>query len=251
MSEKILKALMRLFAIIAGNDNNSDGRAIVESYLKTLLNTELVNEYLEIYDDYLKNLNEGTKENEKRQRRIAVSSVKVIVICEQINEELTQKQKFIVLLNLIQFVNSDGTIKELEMEFISTVASSFNISEIEFSQSLQLATQKNITETADSEAVLIINNDKNRTAQLSKAKHLYTETLTDNLLVLKINSIGIYLVRYFGKTELFLNGQIMNPDKIYILSNGSSIRSTKVNPIYYSDVLTSFLKDISKNKITI
>ena len=86
MSEKILKALMRLFAIIAKADENAaDPRNVVESYLKQLLNKEQIAEYLAIYDDYIKQQNQGV-EGEKKKRRLAVSSVKVIVICNQINK---------------------------------------------------------------------------------------------------------------------------------------------------------------------
>ena len=47
MSERILKALMQLFAIIAKPDSNKDERRIVVgAFLKQQLNTELVNEYL-------------------------------------------------------------------------------------------------------------------------------------------------------------------------------------------------------------
>ena len=51
MSEKILKALMQLFAIIARPESNTtDRRSVVESFLKRELNQELVKEYLKIFD---------------------------------------------------------------------------------------------------------------------------------------------------------------------------------------------------------
>ena len=51
MSEKILKALMQLFAIIANPKSNTlDRRPIVESFLKQQLNKELVDEYLSVFD---------------------------------------------------------------------------------------------------------------------------------------------------------------------------------------------------------
>ena len=116
MSEKILKALMQLFAIIAHADGNSaEARPVVESYLKHQLNAELVNEYLAVYDAFLK-MQDESADGEKKKRRLAVSSVKVLVICNQINEELTQKQKFIVLLNLIEFITFNDSISEQEME---------------------------------------------------------------------------------------------------------------------------------------
>ena len=135
MSEKILKALMQLFAIIAQNEDSMQSRAVVESFLKHQLNKEQVKEYLKLFDEFLKNQNNGA-EGEKKKRRLAASSVKVIVICNQINEALTQKQKFVVLLNLIEFVSSNKSISEQEMEFITTVSSSFNIPDEEFTQCL-------------------------------------------------------------------------------------------------------------------
>ena len=57
MSAGILKALMQLFAIIArGNDSDSstsdDGRAIVAMFLRQQLNKELVQKYLELYEEF-------------------------------------------------------------------------------------------------------------------------------------------------------------------------------------------------------
>ncbi|MES2287497.1 MAG: ATP-binding cassette domain-containing protein [Bacteroidota bacterium] len=255
MSEKILKALMRLFAIIAKSDENTvDAKSVVESYLKQQLNKEQVREYLAIYEGFLKLQDEGAQ-GEKKKRRLAVSSVKVIVICDQINEELTQKQKFIVLLNLIEFANSNGFISEQEMEFIFTVSSSFKIPDDEFNQCLSLASKNTISEIEDSPNFLVISNEKNRLAEPSqnsleaKTQKLYSEGLIGDLAVLHINSIGIYLIRYYGDAELFLNGQIITPHKIYVLSQGSSIRSSKVQPIYYSDIVFAFSNDLSESKI--
>ncbi len=255
MSEKILKALMRLFAIIAKSDEATlDARNVVESYLKQFLNKEQVNEYLAIYENYLKQQDEGI-EGERKRRRLAVSSVKVIVICEQINEELNQKQKFIVLLNLIEFVSSNGTVSEQEMEFISTVSAYFNIPEEEFKLCLSLALTNSVVNIEDSENFLLISqtnssNNINDSAQPKKAiQHLNSDSINGELLVLHINSIGLYLVRYFGNAELFLNGQAITPGRIYVLSQGSSIRSSKVQPIYYSDIVGCLLKDISNTKI--
>lgn len=255
MSEKILKALMRLFAIIAKADENTvDAKSVVESYLKQQLNKEQVREYLTIYERFLKLQDEGAQ-GEKKKRRLAVSSVKVIVICDQINEELTQKQKFIVLLNLIEFVSSNGSISEQEMEFIFTVSSSFKIPDDEFNQCLSLASKNTISDIEDSQNFLVISNQKKGSTTLSqnslnaKTQQLYSESIIGELAVLHINSIGIYLIRYYGDAELFLNGQIITPHKIYVLSQGSSIRSSKVQPIYYSDIVFAFSNDLSESKI--
>ncbi len=247
MSEKILKALMRLFAIIAKADESSDhARVVVEAYLKLQLSSEQVTEYLGIYDDYLKAQDEGA-EGEKKKRRLAVSSVKVIVICEQINEELTQKQKFIVLLNLIEFVNSNGEVSEQEMEFVETVSSSFNIPDEEFRYCLELATKTAFSQLSDQTGFLLAGSKKDESKTLSK--YFHSDTLSGELAVMRVNSIGIYLLRYYGKAELFLNGQIISQGRIYIFSPGSSIRNSKVHPIYYSDVVSCFLTGSTESRI--
>ncbi|MCE9538312.1 MAG: hypothetical protein K8R85_03725, partial [Bacteroidetes bacterium] len=54
MSERILKALMQMFAIIAKVDGiNDSGRLIVQSFLKQQLNQESVKQYLAIFDEFL------------------------------------------------------------------------------------------------------------------------------------------------------------------------------------------------------
>lgn len=45
-----------------------------------------------------------------------------------INIELTQKQKIVVLLRLIEFIHSSEEITPQDLEFVSTVAETFNIS---------------------------------------------------------------------------------------------------------------------------
>lgn len=131
MSERILKALMQLFAIICDVEDISwRSRDVVESFLKQQLSQDLVDEYLKIFDEYLEQ-QKGTDSSKKR-KRTAVNSVKVLRICTQINEELTQKQKIIVLLRLLEFIYSGDIVTEQEKEFLITVAETFNVDIEEF-----------------------------------------------------------------------------------------------------------------------
>ena len=62
MSERILRALMQLFAIIAKVDEvtdptseaieSSNGRRIVEAFLRTELNDELLQKYIQLLNSY-------------------------------------------------------------------------------------------------------------------------------------------------------------------------------------------------------
>src|ERR1700712_5162292 len=133
MSERILRALMQMFAIIAKVDGiNNTGRSIVQSFLKQQLNLEQVETYLKIFDEYLESHQNTSKKKEGAAKRTSLNSVKILKICTQINQELEQPQKVIVLIRLLEFIYSSNEISDQEFEFVNTVAETFNIPNHEF-----------------------------------------------------------------------------------------------------------------------
>lgn len=247
MSERILKALMQLFAIIARVDGiTNDGRAIVQGFLKQQLSSDLVDQYLTIFDEFLEAHHATSKKKDGSAKRTSLNSVKVLKICTQINAELTQKQKVVVLMRLIEFIHASFEISEQELEFVQTVADTFNIDPDEFK--LAMAFVESEGTLPDSPEILILDNNKEFNAE--KTKHIYVENLSGQIRVLSIPSVAMYAMIYIGTHELYLNGQIMLKDKLYILTPGSSIRSSKVQPVYYSDIISTFLSDDAKAKIT-
>jgi ABC transport system ATP-binding/permease protein len=247
MSERILKALMQLFAIIAKVDGiSNNGREVVQSFLKQQLSLDLVEEYLRVFDEFLEAHHNSSSKKEGARKRTSVNSVKVLKICTQINSELTQKQKVVVLIRLIEFIHS-AEITEQEIEFVTTVAETFNIDEQEFARCMSFI-QNKAEEITESPYILIVSNNKE--AAFKECKHLYSETLAGQLRILHIPSVNMYVLRYYGQSELNLNGQAILQDKVQILTQGSSIRSSKTQPIYYSDIISCFMSDKSVAKIT-
>jgi len=248
MSEKLLKALVQLFAIIADVDDlNNKSRIVVENFLKQRLSQDQVSEYLVHYDNYLETHHKISKKKEGKKKRTSVNSVKVLRICTQINSELEQRQKVFVLLRLVEYINTDKVATEQEIEFVSTVAEVFNIpvEELDDIKTFILCEEGNIQ---NSEKVLVINNEEALESGKMN-KHIHHDSLRGTMIVLSVESVQMYAIRYFGRDSLLLNGQDMSPEKAYILTQGSSIRSTKVLPIYYSDVIGTFLSDKSENRI--
>jgi ABC-type multidrug transport system ATPase subunit/uncharacterized tellurite resistance protein B-like protein len=247
MSEKILTALMQLFAIIARVDNaNSNGRIVVQSFLRQQLNQELAERYLSIFDEFLHSHHQVTTKKDGTAKRTSSNSVKVLKICTQINTELTQVQKVVVLMRLIEFINSNEDIHEQELEFVSTVAETFNIENDEFNNCIQFIRAKE-NELSDSSKFLIIDGEISKSD--NKTKHIYAEGLIGQVRVIWVSSVNIYALLYFGPSELYLNGHFVSQGKVFILTPGSSFRSTKVKPVYYSDILSSFLTEGSTSKI--
>lgn len=246
MSERILKALMQLFSIVSeANEISDNSRVIVESFLKQQLNQQLVDEYLKLYDEFIEAKTQKS-DSEKKRKRTSVNSVKVLLICTQINEELAQKQKIIVLIRLLEFIYANKTATEQELEFVNTVSETFNIPKEEFDLCLAFV-HNTIEEKIDSPSVLVINNNKE--SDLKQSRHIYSESILGELRVIKIETVNMFFVRYFGNSELYLNGILINKSRSHILNQGSSIRSSRVQPIYYSDIISSFFKDDNAEKI--
>jgi ABC-type multidrug transport system ATPase subunit len=248
MSERILRALMQMFSIIAKVDGiNNTGRQIVMSFLKQQLSAEQVDTYLKIFDEYIEASQSASKKKEGAAKRTSLNSVKVLKICTQINQELEQPQKVIVLVRLLEFIYSSNEISEQENEFVVTVADTFNIPVEEFN-ALKAFIEDGIDVIPNTPNILTISSKE--LGYENQCKHIFCETMSQDVRVIQIQSVGMYVLRIYGNMELQLNGQTISSERVHIFTPGSSIRSSKIKPIYYSDVIGRFLSDESQAKIT-
>jgi ABC-type multidrug transport system ATPase subunit len=249
MSERILKALMQLFAIIANPKSNTrDRRPIVESFLEQQLNKELVDEYIKIFDFYYITHQQKYKSTIRNEKRTAASSVRVLMICTEINKELTQKQKLIVVIRLLEFINSDKDITKQEFEFVLTVADTFHIPQNEY-ESLKRFVLQGQDEIEDTDKILLINSSKS--IPYDNINHLQAESLVGQILVYALKSANMHIFIFKDENELYLNNQLLDTNKVHILSPGSSIKNTKIKPIFYSDIISSYNIDKSRLKIAL
>jgi len=264
MGDSILRALMRLFAILA--TVNKDGvsksaRTIVEAYLKQHLTPRLVSEYLKLFDEFI-NLHHkaSDKEDKKERKRNSVNSVKVLVICQQINETLQQKEKIIVFLRLLEFVNEEGLVNEKELEFIDTVADVFNfdLNERELMKTFIIGKVQNLEDKTDA---LIINGDSVLqppfvTLDLpehstNKFKHIYRNGFVGRINVIHIKSTNIFVFRYLGGDNLFFSGHPLIPRRTYIMENGGVIKGGKIKPVYHTDIAGKFFQAETKSTVVL
>lgn len=239
---------MQLFAIIARPESNvEERRSVVGLFLKQQLNKELIEEYLKVFDHFYDIYQEKQSDTTLRKKRIAGSSVKVLKICTEINKELTQKQKVVVLVRLLEFIKSDSeVISEQELEFVETVADTFNIPSEEYIR-IKAFVLYGFDRIPNSSRILVIDNNESFTHE--KVKHLLRPGLQGQIRIFNLNFSNMFLFRYLGQKELYLNGQLIQLDKVYLLNPGSAVRSSRVQPIYYSDIVSIFQTDKIKSKI--
>ncbi|MBN2669686.1 MAG: ATP-binding cassette domain-containing protein [Bacteroidales bacterium] len=247
MSERILKALMQLFAVIARPESNYEDREeVVKQFLLQQLNIDLVKEYLGIFQEYYNQYQK--RKSEKLRKSIALSSVKVLKICSDINVELTLKQKVIVLLRLLEFIKNDvGEVTEQELEFVYTVSDSFYIPEEEYVR-LKAFVIYPFDKIPNSTKMCLIDGEKE--LDHDKVFHVQIPNLDGQIRIYHVQTSSMYLVRYLKAKELYINGQLMQPDKVYVINPGASIRNPRIKPIYYSDIVTVFNQTKTNEKIS-
>ena len=243
MSEAILKAMMQLFALIVDIDEiqeiSEKERDIIRAFLSRQLNRELTEKYMSIFENYLHHYHHDAidKQSVKRKKRTSLTAVRILSICEQINEELEQRQKIYVIIQLVEYIAYGIEIRETELEFLQTVATAFNIDEEEYQEILYFVVYP-LKDIPIKENVLLIS--KGHKADVEGVHHIHNHHLEGDIYFLNISSVNTYVLRYQGKEDLFLNGQLILAGITYTFDHGSAVRGQKINTIYYTDVAGIF-----------
>jgi ABC-type multidrug transport system ATPase subunit len=240
MSERILKALMQLFAIIAHPKSSAiERRRMVSKYLKQQLDQDTADEYLKLYDQHYEANQKRTSGKTKIKKYTSASSVRVLRICTEINEELVVRQKVIVLIQLLEFLKSGEEISNQEFAFAETVAETFNLPVGGYDR-LKDFILNDFEKISRSNRLLTVSNE-NKIFELGE--HYFSEGLIGEIKILRLKRVHMFVLRFKGIEELFINGQNLNPERVHLLTQGSSIRNPKIDPIYFSDITTTFNRD--------
>ncbi len=243
MSTGVLQALMQLFAIIAksGDDKsiNNNGRDVIAIFLRQQLNRDLVQKFLTAYDEFVTAQESKSKSKTGRKKRTSLNSVKILKICTQINEELAQKEKVFVLLRLLEFTKESHDDPQIA-EFIETVSDTFHISRDIFDDLKELATSDG-EQILDKDNFIYVCSDE--VWEYQHAKQIQKNGLKGKLVFYRIEELNMFLLKEYGKDDLSLNGQVITTSNIHVFNQGASIRSAKITPVYYSDVIGKSIED--------
>ena len=122
MCESVLKAILQFFAIVFRVDDVSkQEREQVRIFLEDHLSKSLVSKYSAFFETYLTTL--GQSIPQKGEKKV------VSEVCEAIGVELTQKQKVVIVFELIRIILADGEIHPKEEVLVKQIASNFRIPE--------------------------------------------------------------------------------------------------------------------------
>jgi ABC-type multidrug transport system ATPase subunit/uncharacterized tellurite resistance protein B-like protein len=230
MSEPILNAIIKLFALVAKEDLvTKQERDQIESFLNDHVNQRSVGGHLKKFDDYCKEIATHTQQQEE-------SDIKAIA--SEINRELAQKQKNVIMIDLMSMVMADGTITAYENRISRAVGNALNISESD-QDLISLYVLGQNAGDFEHDAILTVNSNKSYTG---KGRHLYRDHLDGLIAILYLASTDSFFFKYIGHTDVYLNSVPQKPGNINALAIGSLIRWGTTHPVYYGDILSVFKK---------
>jgi ABC transport system ATP-binding/permease protein len=229
MSEELLRAILRLFAVVAKEGEvTRQEREEIRNFLEEHLTLSAVDFYLSFFDDYSKNLLVQNQANTIQQ------------LCNEINPQLTQKQKIRILLELITIIQADGNISPQEEKIVRQIAENFKITSEEV-EAIRLFVLGQQPVDLNHEQILIIDSSSNGVAR--RSKHIRRHDLVGFIAVLHIVKADLYFLKFLGKTDVLLNGIPLKAGKIQVLAVGSLMRWDKAEePVYYGQILSQFKK---------
>ena len=252
MSEKLLRAIIQLFAMVAKEDGVKEvERKNIEEFLKENLNAESVGYYMDLLDHYIFGLQEQFQNLPGVDHDTADfldDWSKVMQSAEYINKELTRQQKLVLIMKMIELILADGAMSERETNLVYYIGETIKIEQEDITLIHDFVSWRSVSQiTGDN--VLVIH-DSEIHLKPGLVKHLPLDFLIGELIILRMPETETYFVKYLGPSLLYLNGIPLRQGRSAIFSTGSTIRGPKIQPIYYSDVVSQFLSVHSENKIS-
>jgi ABC transport system ATP-binding/permease protein len=221
MTAKVLDALMQLFAHLAKEDGVArEELRVVKDFLYQQLPQDTARDFIDKFLRYSKQESGSTLE----------------ALCAEVNAELTAQQKFFVLIRLLELIRADREVTASELDAARRVSVGLNIPADDFEPIYDFLTSDKPRQLLHKN-LLIISSSKGSL----RGAYLEVEHFEGYAAVLHIESVDVYVMRYLGRGEPYLNGQPIRPEVVYFITPGSVMRQGRTSPIYYTDIVAQFL----------
>ncbi len=250
MSEELLKAIIQFFAIVAKERITEDERTIIKEFLSLHLNQDGLRYYLTLFDDFCKknkpastpltNVDEATQE-------FVDDWAQIIQIARKVNQALTMQQKAVLVIKIIELVFAGDELSERQSNLIFYIGEALKIPAKDF-RAMRAFVLGHDSDELDSKNILII--DESPASSGHVGPHLMAKNLSGMIAILRLTDIETYFIKYLGITPLYLNSLPLKSRRVDVFPTGSTIRGSKIDPVYYSDVVGKFLFEQSDTKVS-
>ena len=256
MTDRVLKAQMQLFAIVARLENHPSESIqqikldeylhVIRNFIESEISDYQIEQYLQTFESYYEILGKRRKfssiEEQSDSKRSSLNSVKALRICEELNKELTFRQKFYAYIRICELIALQDNREKNTIDFLTTLSDSFNLDpdDTTLIQNLVL----NPLDTDDLPPNILIGS-----AEKSKhSNHLRVNGMNGKIVIGYLHSVNIIFVRYLGNDVFIINGNTYDATKTFLLQSGSFIQCGPSEKIYQSDLLNRFLRQTHQER---
>ncbi len=246
MYEGIIDALMKLFALMVihsrANDSIVQAKKSVNDYLKARYNAELSQKYYLVFEEFCNRCYNKSTEEEKMHE---VEHL-FFEACESINKEYNFDIKVNLLFNLLKFSIHDRSALEKEIEFLDRLANILSVDDSTY------VNMKNFiifgVNAVENKSLLRIVQGADEKQQ-KDIKYIVNDDQVVVIEILWLPQTNELLVRYSGDRNLYLSGHKMNQNIVYIFPPGAMLKTSRINPVYQSDIMASYIQKDGQARI--
>jgi ABC transport system ATP-binding/permease protein len=238
MNKVLLEHLLKIFACIANVYQYllfENVRDFIKSVLLKDFSDSVIDRNLVVFRDFYYNYSEIAKSssNKNEMIRLLLEDIKII------NNEISRKQKFIILLRLmlfekflLGFSNQSSSLTEFT-KILNEVAALFQVATDEFNNSKYFISGT-LYNFSLKQNLLIVSGKKLIQIDIP---YMQRENLFGQIFFFYLKSIKMIIFYSDGLDNLKFNDKTLYPNHIYELQRGLFISGQDIEPIYYNQVL--------------
>ncbi len=249
MNEYLLKAIVRLFAIVAKEHVSQHEWQAIRSFILRQVNEEEANEYMAIFEEFstLKKTDQpddqplpsiGGQPMGLGMEEFVEDWANIILICKRINTELTEFQKIVLIQRLIELIGTEqGALTERKDIMIYYIGQTINVSSKIVKQLKEFIFGQDASDLCNKNILIV---DDGSEEEYPECKRIERPNLTGFIAILYLKKAESYFVKYVGMANIRLNGMTLPSRTVEIFPPGSNIRGDKMRAVFYSDVVSKF-----------
>ncbi len=249
MSESILIAITKLFALVARIDglSISERNRLIELFDFVLGDNKEKFRLLEIFDLYSGHKSSTEPEYQFENKEEIFDQI--TIICHAIKKEAFRQERILLLSEIVHLIIVDEELSEAEQKAIKHIGKELNIEEDSVLKLKEFILANDIDEF-DKNDILIIKSDKKGVGQ--NCGFMELPGLHGYFVFLHLPQLKVFFFRYLGDEFLLVNNVPIINYRIDAIFPGGNISGDSItDPIYYSEITSHFKSVDQKLKISL
>lgn len=242
---------MQIFALLTDQQEEQktgDGSIEVKNFLLRNLSKDFVEDAIERYEHYVAEYHKlsYSQDQDERDQQTIHNLDQLKKICNELNLELEQITKYALVGLMLNFIIRDEQVSDEEQLFTDTLAKELHLEEEDYAN-LRTFALKHPLEVENKEQILLISGQKEKPHE--DIKHIFNLKQEVYVWVLHIKAINFLFFKYSGNRNLYLNGHIIQQNRLMALRPGAVIKTSRMPPVYYGRVAENFITRAGRARI--